>query len=85
MVCRAQIIVLQKLRSFFSFSGPKLSYNYRIIVHLATLFFIDIEPCSTRKQLRATLAAELQAATVKSAAAEQAAAAHQCVQIQNAK
>ena len=37
MVCPIQIIVFQKLRSFFTFSGPKLSYNYRIIVHLATL------------------------------------------------
>ena len=37
MVCPVQIIVFKKLRSFLAFSGPKLSYNYRIIVHLATL------------------------------------------------
>ena len=37
VVCPVQIIVFQNLRSFFTFSGPKLSYNYRIIVHLATL------------------------------------------------
>ena len=37
MVRPVQIIVFQKLRSFFTFSGPTLSYNYRIIVHLATL------------------------------------------------
>ena len=36
MVCPAQVIVFQILRSFFTFSGPELSYNYRTIVHLAT-------------------------------------------------
>jgi hypothetical protein len=33
----AKIIVFQKLRLFFTFSGQKSPYKYRIIVHLATL------------------------------------------------
>ena len=37
MVCPVQIIVFQKLRSFFILSGPTLSCNYHIIVYLATL------------------------------------------------
>ena len=37
MACPVHIIVFQNLRSFFAFSGSKLSYNYRIIEHLATL------------------------------------------------
>ena len=44
MVCPVKIIVFQNLRSFFTFSGPELSYNnYRIIVHLATLANISFK------------------------------------------
>ena len=45
MVCPVQIIVLKKLRSFFTFSSRKLSCNYRIIVHLATLLHSHGELC----------------------------------------
>jgi len=49
MVCPAQIIVFQKLRSFFTFSGPKLLYNYRIIVHLAKLALLNADRAMVRQ------------------------------------
>ena len=59
MVYPVQVIVFQKLRSFFTFSGSKLlSYSYRINVglHFATLVSCSAgTPCSLDQPIRPCL------------------------------